>query len=309
MIERKADRARNLQARPTGGVASVIGRRTGRVVPKVEVAEYFGSDEDTPIMELLKACKPISQSFRAGDKVHVSDVIGKCVRKLALMKRMNIRHPQESIMEGRAITFKIGEALHDYVKSRFVSGHPDRVYAQWKCKCEATEHTGTFASRPTPTCPKCETPVAEQNEVSFVYEEYSLKGTPDVVLWMDEYGAYYIVEIKSMAGGPWAELARPLPDHKVQVALYWHILKSQGLPVVNKVSVLYVNKEFSFKYPYKEFMFDPTTVDISPYIDDLVSLKEANAGGKLPPRLTCGSNAAPEAKKCSVCVSCFSLNE
>lgn len=308
MTDRKINRAASAQTRPTGGVSSTISRRTGKVVPKVTIAEYFGEAEDTPTIEMLKACKPIYQAFRAGDYVHVSDVIGKCIRKIALMKKLNMRHPQESVMEGRAITFAIGDALHDHVKARFLSGHPDKVYANWSCRCKTTTYEGVFSRRPITVCPKCETKVDVQSEVPFVYAEYALEGTPDVVLWLDQYGAYYIVEIKSIAAQPWKELVRPLPDHKVQVALYWHILKSKGLPLVNRVSILYVNKEFSFKYPYKEFMIDPTTVDTEPYIEDLEALISANAGGPLPPRITCGSNAAPEAKKCSVCVSCFALD-
>lgn len=295
--------------RPTGGVAAAVGRRTRTPVAPVLIREYSGFAEDTPMIELLKAVKPESQHFRSGEFIHVSDVIGKCVRKIALMRKMNLRHPQESIMEGKAVTFAIGESLHDYVKGRFAKGHPDKVWADWKCKCGASAHRGTLADRKSKTCDECNTAIDQHNEVPFVDPRYSLKGTPDLLLWMDDHGAYYIVEIKSMAANAWNELSMPLPDHKVQVALYWSIMREAGIPLVDKVSILYVNKEYSFKFPYKEFMLNPLSVDISPYIDDLDSLKASTDGGPLPPRITCGSNTAPEAKKCSVCVTCFGLPE
>ena len=295
--------------RPTGGVTAALRRRTKMPTAPVAVVEYSGYAEDTPMIELLKGVKPESQTFRSGEHIHVSDVIGKCIRKIALMRQLNLRHPQESIMEGKAITFAIGDALHDYVKGRFAKGHPEKVWADWKCKCGATLHRGTLADRKVKTCDECNTAVDQHNEVPFIDPEFLLKGTPDLLLWMDEYGAYYIIEIKSMAANAWNELAMPLPDHKVQIALYWSIMKKAGLPLVDRVSVLYVNKEYSFKFPYKEYMIDPLSVDLSPYIEDLEALKAHTEGGALPPRITCGSNTAPEAKKCSVCVTCFGLPE
>jgi hypothetical protein len=37
-----------------------------------------------------------------------------------------------------------------------------------------------------------------------------------------------------------------------------------GKPLVNRTSVLYVNKEFSFKFPYKEVVVEPAVVDLTP---------------------------------------------
>jgi len=306
MAEKKVSRVRVSDFKPSGGAASALSRRTGRgnVAPRSVVA-YFGEDADTPIIEMLKGIRPESQSFRGGEHVHVSDVISKCIRKIAIMRRMDLRHPQESLMDGHAITFAIGEALHDYVKAKFTKGHPDKVWAEWKCSCGATSHTGTFSSIPTKQCPECCTAVDKHNEVPFVDPEYMLKGNPDLILWMDQYGAYYVIEIKSIAAEPWKELARPLPDHTVQIAFYWNILKKAGYPVVDKVSILYVNKEFSFKFPYKEFMIDPQAVDLGIYWDDLAALKASGEGGPLPMRVVCATDSAPEAKKCPVCVTCF----
>lgn len=306
MTERRVPRERAVASAPKGGAATALSRRTGRGAPQDRlVVPYFGEAGDTPMIEMLKAVRPTSQSFRSGEFVHVSDVISKCVRKIALMRRMNMRHPQESLMDGQAITFAIGDSVHDYVKAKFTKGHPTKVWAEWRCPCGESSHRGTFASRKITDCPKCEMPIDKHNEVPFIDQEYLLKGTPDLLLWMDEYGAFYIIEIKSMAAGMFNELARPLPDHTVQIALYWAILKKLKVPVVDRVSILYVNKEFSFKFPYKEFMLDPQQVDLSVYWADLEALNASTDGGPLPARVMCGSETAPDAKKCPVCVTCF----
>lgn len=318
MTDKKIPRARVSDFRPVGGAAAALGRRTSRQAPEAPVAArkastkptrvvvpYFGNDDDTPMIQMLKATRPAADNFRTGDNIHVSDVIKRCVRKIALMRRMNMKHPSETIMDGQGITFAIGDAVHDYVKGRFIKGHPGAVYARWSCACGTTTHDGTFSSRPKPECPQCGLAVDKHNEISYIHPEYRLKGTPDLLLWLDQYAAIFVCELKSMAAEMFKELVRPIPDHTVQVALYWHILKHLKIPVVDRVSLVYVNKEYSFKLPYKEFMVDPTKVDLSPYWEDLEALKEADEGGALPLRTMCGSLSAPEAKKCPVCVTCF----
>jgi hypothetical protein len=261
--------------------------------------------DTTPVIDLLKAIKPSTQEFRSTDNIHVSDIISKCVRKIALMRRLNLRHPQEQLMDGHAITFAIGDAIHDYIKGRFVKGHPDKVHAKWACLCGKEWFVGLFKDRPRKQCDHCSTAPYKYNEVRITDSETKLTGSPDLLLWLEELGAYYIVEIKSAAAETWKEMVRAEPNHKVQVSLYWWLLQRAGMPVVNRTSVLYTNKEFSFKFPYKEFVVDPHTVDLSPYMEDLEKLADALKGGELPPRIMCGGPDAPEAKKCPVRVTCF----
>lgn len=304
MAERRTIRVRDIS--PAGGLDAALARRRGRNDPRPSgPVEYFGDDTDTPLVEMLKSARPDLREPREGEYVHVSDVISKCVRKIALMRRMGVKAPQEQIHDGRGVTFAIGDALHDFVKKRITSGHPDKVWAHWTCRCKATEHTGLFSSRPTTVCGVCSKPVDVHNEIPFDHVEYKLRGTPDLLLLLPEYDAILPVELKSMAAEQWKGLQRPVPDHVVQVVLYWHILKACGYTVLDRCSILYINKEFSFKLPYKEFLVDPTKVDLSMYWEDLDALKAALAGGELPPRIMCGDDKAPEAKKCPVCVTCF----
>jgi hypothetical protein len=98
---------------------------------------------------------------------------------------------------------------------------------------------------------------------------------------------------------------RPIPDHVVQVSFYWNIMRACNMPLVDKASILYANKEYSFKMPFKEYTVVPSEENLTIYYDDLTALKASKAGGPLPMRVVCSSDASPEAKKCPVCVSCF----
>lgn len=300
---------------PVTGVNSVLRGRTRKAAVEAPPArglhsqdiQYFGADDDTPVIELLKAIKPVSQPYRDDGHIHVSDIVNKCVRKLALMDLLKQRHPEEVIRDGQGITFAIGDALHDYVKSRFIAGHPDKVYADWKCTCGAVVERAIYNQRKA-VCEACGTKVHKHSEIPFVDDEFNLGGNPDLLLYLDQYGAYYIIEIKSISAKGYEELVRPMPDHVVQVTFYWYLLKKLGFPVVDRVSILYTNKEFSFKFPYKEYMIKPS-IDrtLAPYLEDLTALTAAKEGGPLPMRTMCGSATAPAAKKCPVCVTCFQM--
>jgi hypothetical protein len=307
MADGRIARVRLLDMRTEGGSVSAIGRRTGRAPPQpvAKVAEYFGDDTDTPVIEMLRAIKPEMHQFRGGENVHVSDVISKCIRKIALMRRLNMRHPHERVMDGQGITYAIGTSLHDYVKAKLIKGHPDKVWALWTCPCGEAKYTGIYSRRPQRSCTKCGLPTNVHNEIPFVHPEYKLTGSPDILLWLEQYAALYPIEVKSMTGAMFKELSRPLPDHKIQTAFYWHLLQQDSLPVVDRASILYVNKEFSFKFPYVEYMIKPSEVDLGVFWEDLEALKRADEGGPLPIRTFCGAPDAPEAKKCPVCVTCF----
>lgn len=312
MTDARTRRTRPAVVQLSGSVASALDRRARRgrgedtATPTSTVREYFGDDEDTPLLAMLKATPPNAQTYRGREYVHVSDVISKCLRKIILMERLKLRHPNEVITDGRGITFAIGDALHDYVTARFIKGHPSKVWAEWSCVCGATKQRGLFSAVHTKTCDTCSGSLVKHNEVAFPDDELMLTGSPDIVLYMDEYGGYYLVEIKSMAGTGWKELTRPVPDHVVQLTFYWNILRRAGWPLVSRCSILYANKEFSFKSPYKEFMIDPQAEGVlDTYLAGLAAFRIAREGGALPPRTFCSTQDSTGAKTCPVSVSCF----
>lgn len=264
---------------------------------------------DNYTTELMKASKARLRPYRHGTHTHVSDVIHKCVRKLALTRRLGVLNPSDRMPEGQSLTFAQGDAIHDYVKKRFIDGYPDRVWAQWSCPCgDTTVGPVTYARRPKKPCTNCGKVPATHVEYALFDEEYEVVGSPDLVLYLDEFPAYYVDEIKSMTAKQWDVLERPVPDHVIQSTFYWFLMRKLGYSMVDQLSITYVKKEWSFKWPYKEFIVKPLENEkvLDPFLDDLKALVDArDPGAPLPPRVFCATQDAPEAKKCSVCVSCF----
>jgi hypothetical protein len=301
MVDKRVTRRLRI-GQPVGGLSGALSRRRG--LPDTAPAAVEEED-DTPVLSLLKKVPRVSQSFRNSDNVHVSDLISKCIRKIAIMRRMGMAHPQESLGEGQGVTYAIGDALHSYVVGRMTKGHPEMVYAKWSCACGISSCISTFARRSPKTCPTCATGVVHHSEAPFCDKEKKLIGRPDLLLYESRFAAFRIVEIKSMAAEQWKELVRPLPDHKIQVALYWRLMQACNMPVTSGTSILYVNKEMSFKLPYKEFYVPAGDVKLDGYYAELDELNAASDGGPLPRRVCCVSVDSSTAKDCPVRVLCF----
>lgn len=309
-------RARILSARATGTPVSLIQARrgTGPIAQSGMSGELKSiSDPEQPIIDLLKTAKPVYRPFRAGKYVHVSDVIHKCVRRIALLRRLRAQHQPQKLFDGHAITYAQGDAIHDFIKGRFVSGHPEKVFAKWRCGCgKVTTQPMLYSALATAAaCAACGQKPSNYVEISLEDEEHEVVGSPDLALYFSEVDAYYLTEVKSMAQKLWDELVRPVPDHVIQGLFYWRLMRLKGYSMVEQYSILYVKKEFSFKLPYKEFVIRPVEQmhHLEPFLNDLDSLVAAkDPKAPLPARTMCSSPTDTEAKNCPVCVTCFHMD-
>lgn len=293
-----------LHRRTKGAPQSNVGRE-GKIV----TIEHDGSY----VVDLLHKARVSAQHFRRDEYTHVSDLIGRCVRKIALVERLGVSYATESVMDGQGLTFAQGEAIHDYIRDRLIRTYPSRVWGRWACKCGHTVTKPMTFSKVGRhlTCERCLSTPKKYVEIVLRNDEYKIVGSPDLILLMEQQNCFMPVEIKSMAASMWKDLARPLPDHVVQNTFYWWLMWKDGYSLSDIYSILYANKEYSFKSPYKEFVrvASTTLALLNPYLDDAKVLKEAKEGGKYPPRVTCASPSAPAAKKCEVCSTCFGLRE
>lgn len=307
-------RARILRSRPTG----VEARRTAR---PGKAADKPGKSDGPPVsslgeaesivVDMMQGMRPVLDMFRDGPHLHVSDVIHKCLRQIALVKRLDIRAAGKRLRDSEVLTFRQGDAIHDFVRQRFIDNHPAVVFGRWACPCKKTTTAPMLRSQLSGKheCPSCGQMPFSYVEVGLPDEEYGLIGSPDLLLYLAPHRAYHVTEIKSISGKGFAELARAIPEHIIQVVFYWHLMRRAGRPVTDKVSILYVNKEYSFKNPYREFLLDAAENEkrIMPLIEDLMTLNRYVAGeeGAELPYRACGTLDAPGAKDCPVRVSCF----
>jgi len=266
--------------------------------------------EEEIVSGMLRGMRPIVDAFRGGDHLHVSDVIHKCLRQLALVKRLDARPPGRRLRDSEVITFRQGDAIHDFVRQRFVENHPESAFGRWSCPCKKTITAPMLHSQITGrhTCPHCGIVPYRYEEVPIPDEEYGIVGNPDFLMYLAKYAAYHVTEIKSINGDDFKELVRPIPDHIIQVLFYWKLMHKAGRPLTDKVSILYVNKAWSFKNPYREFLVDvPGNIHrLDKYIEDALIYKQSIADESAPlPYRPCPKIDAPSAKDCAVRVSCF----
>ena len=230
------------------------------------------------------------------------------MRKIALSEAHDIAMPSQFIHESMMLTFAQGTALHDHVKGRVFAGHGDFLYGSWSCKCGALHTDHSLYSRvKAKRCKVCGGAPTKYHELELRDPDLMVIGSPDITIYLEKYGVYYPIEIKSIAHDAWTELSRPKPDHVLQVLFYWYLLKKLGYPVPSQVSILYVTKGFLFKTPYKEFAVFPEKVisRLDEYLEEARALKASRNGGALPMRSHCSARDCKEAKDCHVANLCF----
>lgn len=297
-------------------VARVVRkRRTGRQVVEVGMegkVVALRAPEDVVISRLRASPREVSH-FRGG-ALHVSDLLGKCMRKIALSEKLRKPMPTQPVSDSLALTFAQGVAIHDFVKAKLTEGSPTEVWGKWACLCGNTVTEPMCRSEvPQRVCPDCGTSPSRYEEVSIYDDGLGVSGSPDVLFRLDREGAFYITEVKSIAYEQWKEMARPLPDHVLQVVFYWLLMARAGYSLASQVSILYVSKGYVFKMPYKEFAIEIGCIEeaedrLRTYLDDALSLKAFRDGGPLPDRTMCATKASGPAKECHVCLACFSMD-
>lgn len=306
---------RHIVSRPPARVSvSRIVRSRGKRAATTDHmdGEVIDIDEPDLITEILRKCPVERSPFRKGP-LHVSDVIGKCIRRIALSEHLAKPMPAAPVSDSMGLTFAQGTAIHDFVKQRFISGHPDMLYGKWACLCGNTITEPMVREEvPSRLCPDCGGEASRYVECDILDSELGMIGSPDVIFYMRHLRLYYPVELKSLAYDDWKEIVRPKPDHIVQILFYWYFMKRAGFNVPSQVSIIYVSKGYLFKSPYKEFViqvgsYEDVEKRLACFLDDARALKAFREGGELPPRVVCSSMSAKDAKECHVCVACFAV--
>lgn len=277
--------------------------------PGAVVAVYERTD--TPVMDMLGSIPSKPSRFRAGDYLHVSDLINKCIRQIALSHRHSLPMPAESIHASMGLTFAQGDAIHDYIKQLMLSKYRKDMFGYWQCKCGDTRSStpSYYSDVADLTCNTCSGKLDSYEELVLEDPKLKIRGSPDIVLRVNKDGVLYPIELKSIAHDQWKELTRAKPDHVIQVIFYWYLLRELGYKVSSVVSIVYATKGFVFKgSPFKEFVLsaEASLKYIADYIEDAQSLVKYYKTGELPPRIKCSTHKCPNAKQCHVALECFS---
>ena len=280
-------------------------RNKGRDEPVIGVVNQMA---DTDMLLSRLAGNHIANHYREGEYLHVSDLLGKCMRMVALSDRYNLKITGEPIFDSLGVVFALGNAIQGYVTDKLQRTRPKELYGRWSCVCGETEEYTTYDKANHIECKLCKHTLTKYNELKFYNEEYMIVGSIDIALKIDHI--LYLSEIKSINKESFVSLTRPLPDHVLQVVFYWWLAVQNKYPVYDKVSILYVNKSYEFKTPFKEFQIDPRDYvpRLSDYLEEAKSLLESRQSktAQLPAKV-CPTPASPQAKKCSACSVCFGV--
>lgn len=284
--------------------------KPGKRVPLGAVVSLPDSSESV-LSSILDKAPRQSRVARTGLKIHVSDLISKCVRKKAIVEKHKVAMSVDRLSLTDSLTFRQGDAIHDVIKERAAAGAPSLVWGKWHCKCGSHKvETPCVLSQVdlTQICSYCETPADVYDEADFLDDELAIVGHPDLILYMPGINAFYVTELKSISPDAFKDLVRPKPEHVIQVLFYWWLMRRKGMRVVDTASILYVTKGYVFRgKPYIEFEIDVTENlnRLDNYIEDARAVLRSRKEGVLPPRVTCASRSSPDARACEVAHLCF----
>ena len=283
--------------------------------------------EDTPDVEdeqkILSSGKPLTalltippqqQGFRDGKYIHISDLINKCPRVIAIHYVHKKQLYGMSMSHQLGFTFRQGEAMASYMEDHVKRTLPEHMYGGWSCKCgkEKRENT-TYSKVSELECKVCGSGLDNYHELFVADEEYQISGSIDITLLFGK--TYHVNELKSIkkdGDDGFVGLTQAKPIHRIQALFYVWLLTRAGKLVHPEFSVFYMNKAYGWRMEdqVKEYVinYKDYAHTLESYLDDAKDIKIAREGGPLPPRI-CNDTYERKAKDCELCTLCFNLED
>ena len=260
-----------------------------------------------PVGRFIKQV-PVTRDYREGEYTHVSDLLYKCMRLVAISGQMGVLPPEEPIWPAMSLVHEMGEAGHDWVKGRIMQ-ETGNVFGNWACICgHTTVERALLKQAETNICEKCGYPADVYKELTLRDEEYKLVGNCDLAV---EYANQYVLsELKTISRAQFDTLTDAKPDHKMQLHFYSWMAQREGLSVYKRMSVFYICREWVFGSPFKEFIMDASESEeaIQPYLAEAAAIRDwKHRNGQLPQRTLCATKDDKRAVKCPMVSRCFSL--
>lgn len=296
-------------------ISEIIARRRGQDQVSGSPLNSGGvveetSDEYSPSLECLGRARVSGRAHRQVEYLHVSDLLHKCIRKIAIYQSMSITPKPQGLSLMDSLTYAQGTAIGETLKERIAAGSNGLMFGYWRCDCKSTRTDTPMLLRQVDMgllCRVCKTPRKNYDEVSIKNEKYKIVGNPDVLLLREPQNGLHVTELKSISHDAWKELVRPDPLHVLQVVFYWFLMREAGYRLMSKVSVAYATKGWIFgKMPVKEFVLQaaPEVPRLDWYLNAALQIQKARSGGELPDR-PCQNETITIAKNCDVVRTCF----
>lgn len=280
---------------------------TGKIVP-------LPLDMGNIVNNTSRTTDGMTKVFRHSDFTHVSDLLHKCPRMLALIKRLDIAPTPTRLWGQEEIVFDLGESLHTLLKRKMIHQNIEYVYGGWSCRNQCEVLTGLAADHYMCECSKCGHPMDEYHEYEILDKELGLSAHIDLLFYYPHLDAFHVQEIKSINGKgyeDYPERNRAMPDHWLQTRFYWFLLRRAGKNVIDSTNVIYGLKDYQQGKPVFTTVVLPmgdmkeTQRELRPYLRDLVLINAIDCTELPKLHSSCKSIESGEAKYCPVAALCF----
>lgn len=301
----------------------IRGQDRGTPQPSVEP----DSTDPAGVLKVLYDSDRKPEPGRPGsDIIHASSFCyaPKCARMLVLTKALREAGVTFSEQHHGAmrLVWAFGRAAENHVRETLMRDPAmrARAYGNWHCRCRRTTSRGHIPASPI-VCPHCGTKADRYGEITLHDPDNNISGNPDLLMQEPKGSAtfpYYAVwETKSITDNPntkkgsFSTLEVPIPAHVEQGAHYVRLGRVNGLPMVRKPVILYINKAFSMKGWYKALipgdrMMQQAEEDVDAAVAAARQCAEAVRVGALPGMIPlCAENPRAKMNECPAWSECM----
>jgi hypothetical protein len=257
----------------------------------------------------------IPEVARVGKQyTHVSALIGICPRR-HLLAHVNKLERVNSVNASMRLVWALGRAAETHVRTQFIDAMQRRsILGIWTCKCGFLKKEGAYEKGLS--CMKCKGGPNNYKEAPFFDHQARITGSPDLLYIRLDTNKIRVVECKSINKEGFEKLTAPKADHILQGMAYNELLRINGLPQDDSITVIYICKDYQFSSPYKEFSVKRTAEHDSQIrhmwdrANEIANGIRDNSEGievEMPQRLTtCRDQTSITAKNCDCVGLCFS---
>lgn len=289
--------------------------KKARVEASKEQIELPSTHSDDYVSKRVLEVDSIPELTRVGKQyTHVSALIGICPRRhiLAHVNKLERMNPVNASMR---LVWALGRAAEHHVRTQFIEAMQRRtILGTWVCKCGFLKKEGLYED--VPSCPRCRTKPTNYKECPLFDHHARITGSPDMLYLRLDTNKIRVVECKSIKKDDFEKLTKPKADHILQGMAYNELLRINGLPQDDSITVIYVCKDYQFSSPYKEFQIKrdanhdaqiqrmwESANQIAACIRDVSDDFEPIVPDRLQ---TCSSDSSLTAKNCDCVGLCFS---
>lgn len=277
--------------------------------------ELPSNHSDDYVSKRVLEMDSIPELTRVGKQyTHVSALIGICPRRhiLAHVNKLERMNPVNASMR---LVWALGRAAEHHVRTQFIEAMQRRtILGTWVCKCGFLKKEGLYEE--TQACPRCRTKAKNYKECPLFDHNARITGSPDMLYIRLDTNKIRVVECKSIKKEDFEKLKQPKADHILQGMAYNELLRINGLPQDDAITVIYVCKDYQFSSPYKEFQIQRDANhdaqiqrmwESANQIADCIRDVSEDYDPVVPGRLqTCSSDSSLTAKNCDCVGLCFS---